>query len=354
MAQNEVQACLAALVETPGVSGSEDRVAALISDMLVDAGYSREDIQRDEIGNLWIPLGPDDSPVERILVAHMDELGLRVASIRPDGYCHLAPVGGLDPQLWEGTKVLVHSGNGSVPGCIAPVSHHISYQSVYQDRRRIGAADLVLDVGANSADAVRAMGIQLLDPVTWDKQLTAIEGGIVQGRSLDDRFGCCALVMLAKALAGHPPAIGTVLAWSVQEEVGLKGAEALAKTFPDVREAVAVDSFTVGAGPRDVKTFEAVKLGEGAVLRSWDSRMLVPDTVRDRLLKKAAALGHQLQVGFMPGGNDSAPFISGRTRRYCFSVPLMYSHSQVERISLQDLDRLIALLTDWVGTGIEL
>ncbi|HES58502.1 MAG TPA: hypothetical protein ENO21_03630, partial [Firmicutes bacterium] len=76
--------------------------------------------------------------------------------------------------------------------------------------------------------------------------------------------------------------------------------------------------------------------------------------VRDRLLKKAAALGHQLQAGYMPGGNDSAPFISGWTRRFCFSVPLMYSHSQVERISLQDLERLIALLIDWAGTGTEL
>lgn len=354
MSSKQIRASLAALVGTPGVSGAEERVAGVVRESLAEAGYSADEVQSDELGNHWISLGPTDEPAQRIFIAHMDEIGWRVASIRADGCCHLAPIGGMDPQLWEGTKVTVHTRNGEVPGCIAPVSHHVSYHSVYGDKRRIGAGELLLDVGAGSPDAIRDMGIQLLDTVTWDKQLVDIEGGLVQGRSLDDRFGCCALVMLAQNLHGHAPAVPTVIAWSVQEEVGLKGAEALARRFAGVRETIAVDSFTVGTGPRDVKTYDAVKLGGGAVLRSWDNRMLVPDEVRDKLLKKAAALGHQLQYGFMPGGNDSAPFYSGDTRRLCFSVALQYSHSQVERINLLDLERLIALLTDWAGTNVEL
>lgn len=354
MSTSELRSCLAALVQTPGVSGAETRVAGTIKELLLSAGYAAADFGGDMLGNLWLRLGPASDSPQRLIVAHMDEIGLRVVSIRPDGCCHLQPIGGLDPQLWEGTRVVVHTEQGPVAGCIAPVSHHVSYHEVYAGQRRITAGDLLLDVGASDAGDVQSMGIRLLDTVTWEKQLQDVGHGVVQGRSLDDRFGCSALVMLARNLRAKAPAVPTLLAWSVQEEVGLKGAEALAKAFPQVPEVIAVDSFTIGGGPRDVKTFSSARLGGGPVLRSWDARMLVPDEVRRKLLDKAAALGHKLQYGYMPGGNDAATFASGTTRVFCFSIALQYSHSQVERISLSDLEQLVALLTDWAGTATEL
>jgi len=107
---------LESLILAPGVSGAEGPVRAVVA---------AEELERDDIGNTWIHLGPAGEP-ERLLVAHMDELGLRITSIREDGLCAVVNVGGIDPQLWEGTPVVVYTEAGVVPGAIAPVSLHVT------------------------------------------------------------------------------------------------------------------------------------------------------------------------------------------------------------------------------------
>ena len=346
----ELLALLQDLVLTYGVSGNETQVARVVTNRLESLGVDPGLVHRDYIGNHWVCFGPDGEP-ERVLIAHMDEIGLRITRIREDGHCHVQPVGGIDPQLWEGTAVLVHTEAGSVSGCIAPVSHHISYRTVHAAGARITAADLVVDVGTESEDGTRELGISVHDTVTWQKSFARIGEAKVQGRSMDDRFGCTALIALAAQLAMEPPPVPTAVCWSVQEEVGLKGATALVKQFPLVREVIAVDSFTVGTGPRDVKTFDSVKLGNGPVLRCWDNTMLVPDENRKRVIKQAEELGFELQTGYMPGGNDAGVFVTQNARLLSFSVAVEYSHSQVERIHLGDLEQLTAFLIAWCRNG---
>ena len=98
------------LILQPGVSGNEEPVGAAVIKQLRAAGYAEEDIKRDSLGNLWIQIGPDGEP-KRLLVAHLDEIGFRITSIRNDGICRLQPLGGIDAQLWEGTVVHVHTKN---------------------------------------------------------------------------------------------------------------------------------------------------------------------------------------------------------------------------------------------------
>src|SRR5688500_4619715 len=124
----DLLAVLARLVECPGVSGSEERLAALVESELASAGYAAGQIERDYLGNRWLKLGPAGQ-VERLLVAHMDEIGLRVTAIRPDGICRVAAVGGIDPQLREATSGLVITRRGSVTGCVAPVSMPVTQRS---------------------------------------------------------------------------------------------------------------------------------------------------------------------------------------------------------------------------------
>ena len=121
---------LRALVETAGVTGSEDPVAEVVRTELADCGIDPADINSDRMGNLWIQLGPGGDP-KRLLAAHMDEIGLRITAIRDDGICRVSAVGGIDPQLWEGSPVVVHGVAGPREGCIAPVSHHgVSHQRI--------------------------------------------------------------------------------------------------------------------------------------------------------------------------------------------------------------------------------
>lgn len=340
---------LSELVLAPGVSGDEWRVAEVIERYLLSAGFASAEIQSDYIGNRWVQLGPAGEP-QRLLIAHMDEIGQRIASIRPDGCCTLHPIGGSDPQLWEGTPVVVHTQGGQVPGCIAPVSHHVTFGQGLAAKERLAQRDLLLDVGATSPEDVDALGIQLLDPVTWPKAISLCANDVVQARSLDDRFGCCALLFAAAQLKPQPPQVPTVIAWSVQEEVGLRGARVLAQRFSKCTEVIAIDSFCTGAGPRDSKLWASARLGGGPVLRSWDLTTLVPDAVRLELLHKAAGLGIELQYGYMAGGNDASQFESSGASVFGLSVCVEYSHTNAERINLQDLAQLTKLITAWCGT----
>lgn len=339
---------LSALISVPGVSGAEEPVAREIESLLISANVTEARIEKDCLGNRFVRFGPDESP-RRLLVAHMDEIGFRITSIGDDGICRVIASGGIDPQLYEGAPVEIHTKSGDVPAVFAPVSHHVTFRTgVFKDRR-IGVEDLMLDLGAKSREEAAALGVRLLDSVTFPKRFRRLAGGFVEARSLDDRFGCAALVMLAARLAENPPPVPTVLAWAVQEEVGLRGARALASRFsPD--EAIAIDSFTVGTGPRDNRQFDAVKPGGGAVLRSLDSTTIVPDAVRDAILEKAASLGIPLQYGYMPGGNDASMFEAGGARVFGCAVPVEYSHTAAERIHIGDLENLVELLAAWCAT----
>ncbi|MCB1187750.1 M20/M25/M40 family metallo-hydrolase [bacterium] len=336
------------LVLTAAVSGSEHRLRAVIERQLAGLGIDRSRIGHDRMGNLWLHCGPDGEP-QRLLVAHMDEIGWRISSIRPDGHCHLTPLGGNDAQLYEGTRVHVHTENGSHPAAIAPVSLHITDRQGLGPKHRLGPNELLLDVGADSAEAVTRLGISLLDSVTWPKSFELVGEDWVQARSLDDRFGCAALVDLAAGLEQNPPAVPTILAWAVQEELGLRGARALAQRFGNCSEVIAIDSMTVGSGPRDNRQFNAVQPGSGPALRSFDSTVIVGEPDRQAIIARASELGHALQVGFMPGGNDASVFQDGNALCFAFGVALQYSHSMVERIRLADLVSLCSLLEDWCG-----
>jgi putative aminopeptidase FrvX len=342
----ETYELLSALVLAPGVSGGEGPVRAVVAGQLQSAGIEPARLARDELGNCWLHRGPPGE-AERLLIAPLDELGLRSTSIRADGLCGVTAVGGIDPQLWEGTPVVVHTAGGPVPGAIAPVSLHVTERQGLGPQARLKINDLLLDLGARSAAEVAALGVRLLDSVTWPKRIERLGGGLVQARSLDDRFGCAALLMAAAELARNEPALPTVLAWSVQEEVGLRGARELAARFCGCHEVIAVDSYTVGRGPRDNRQFDGPVPGGGPVLRSWDSTVLVPDDVRAALLAKADALGYALQYGYMPGGNDASLFAGTGARTFALGVCVQYSHSQAERCHLGDVAQLAKLLGAW-------
>ncbi len=343
---------LSRLVFAPGVSGAEDAVAREIEALLETAGLDVSRIEKDRLGNRFVRFGGGESP-RRVLVAHMDEIGFRITSIGADGVCRVIATGGIDPQLYEGAQVEIHSKSGAIPAVFSPVSHHVTFRTgVFKDKR-ISVEDLMLDMGAKSLEEVTALGVRLLDSVTFPKRFRRLAGGFVEARSLDDRFGCAALVMLAARLAEKPPPVSTVLAWAVQEEVGLRGARALASKYSP-EEAIAIDSFTVGTGPRDNRQFDAVKPGGGAVLRALDSTTIVPDSVREAILDKAAALGVSLQYGYMPGGNDASMFEAGGARVFGFGVPVEFSHTAAERIHFGDLENLVELLAAWCASDIGL
>jgi len=345
---DELQTILKDLILAPGVSGNEGPVADVVKHYLGKAGIPEREIGEDKLGNIWVKVGPQGD-AKRLLVAHLDEIGLRVTSIRPDGYCHVVPIGGIDANLWEGSPVVVHTEAGPVHGCIATQSLHVTVRQGQGRRERLDVKDLVLDLGVPDAEAVAGLGVKLLDTVTWPKSFNVSKHGLAMARSLDDRFGCAALLALVDELKRADLKEPVVLCWSVQEEVGLRGARQL-PLFDSVEEVIAVDSFTVGHGPTDNRRFDGPRIGLGPVFRCWDSTILVPDVRRRAVLDKAAGLGFNLQYGYMPGGNDASVFSQGETVPLAFGVCVQYSHTQCERAALPDINELTLFLAAWCAT----
>src|SRR5690349_6181438 len=180
MAVEELYGALAQLIEVPGVSGSEGPVAAVVAAQLADAGFPDSALQSDALGNRWLSLGPGAGDPEgrwqpeRLLAAHLDEIGLRITSILPSGLCRVNAIGGIDPQLWEGTPVIVHARNGPLPACMAPVSLHVTMRSNLGPSARLKVEELWLDLGVSSSNELAELGVELLTPVTWPKQLARV------------------------------------------------------------------------------------------------------------------------------------------------------------------------------------
>jgi endoglucanase len=167
---------------------------------------------------------------------------------------------------------------------------------------------------------------------------------IFSTRAVDDRAGCASLLAAALEIDWSKVRGRTITcAWSVEEEIGLNGAAALAKIIkPDY--VFAIDTFVATDSPLENKRFGYAKLGKGAVLRALDSSNLVPKPELNKVLALAAAKGIPVQVANSRGGNDGSVFVAGGAVDIPLSWPGAYAHSFIEKIHRKDLEALTALI----------
>ncbi len=332
-------AILKQLVETYGVSGDEARVRAVVQSHLPAWAHA----ETDTAGNLWVSVGKGD-PVT-VFVAHMDEIGYRVDSIRADGTLVLSRRGGMLTWLWEGSAALVQTDTGQVPGVFVPRA---------ADAKPVRGAPepMLVDVGTGSAAATAALGIRAGDEVTNPKKFVPLAGTRATGRSFDDRVGDTSQLL---ALEGLDPAKLThrvIFLWVTREEIGLEGSAAAANALKLTPARVyAIDTFVSSDAPLDLTPFADQPIGAGPVARIVDNSSVTPPADLDTLRALAARNGIPLQVGTTNGGNDGSSFQGYGVVDVPIGWPLRYSHSPAEVIDLRDvvqLSRLIrAIALEW-------
>jgi len=323
------------LVLVPGVSGYEERVREFIKgrvERIVDAGCVRV----DSIGNLIVEIGCRDEAARRIaLIAHMDELGLVVTKIESDGRVAFRKLGGIDDRVLVGTYWEILTERGVVNGVVGLRPPHLA---LGEQPKIVPWHELRIDVGTSSREETEALGVKVLDPIVFKKSFVELANGVVSARALDDRFGCIVLLKVLERVAGLDLPCKLLFVWSVQEEIGLRGARVIANTLrPDV--VFAVDSF-----PCCSALTGDVRLGGGPVLRVIDrSSISSPDLVKF-VMRVADEAGLPLQWGVTGGGNDGSVIQNVGAKLAVIGVPMKYSHSLVECISLRDLEGLIDVL----------
>jgi putative aminopeptidase FrvX len=166
----------------------------------------------------------------------------------------------------------------------------------------------------------------------------------VLARSFDDRVGSTALLLALRRIDPAKLRRRVTFAWSVEEEVGLNGARALAERMPDLVEVHAVDTFVSADSPIESRRFAEAPLGRGPVLRAMDNGYLAPRELIDRCLAVAERHGIPVQVGFTGGATDGMSFLANGAAVLPFAWPGRYSHSPVEVADLRDVESLVKLI----------
>ena len=324
---------LSRLARALGPPGFENRVRAVIAEELAKVGY---EAKTDAVGNLYVTLGSGRPLL--VLAAHMDEVGFLVRHVEDSGFLRVVALGGVNAAVAQGHEVVAMGEKGDVPGIVGATPPHLREGQP----RELTVEDLYVDVGASSAEEVARLGVGVGTPVAFAPSFSDW-GEYVVGKALDDRVGCYALLETLRGCGG--PERGTVVvAFTVQEEVGLRGASALAHELkPDYAIAVegTIANDTPGTPPDRVVT----RVGRGPAIRVMDRTIVASQKLLKHVKGLAEKLGvpHQLQLSPY-SGTDAGGFAQVGAAVTAVSVPVRYIHAPISLAKKSDIDYVVSLL----------
>ncbi|MHC4939408.1 MAG: M42 family metallopeptidase [Planctomycetota bacterium] len=330
------------LVELPGIPGYEERVRAWIEERLPDG----VETATDAMGNLVATIGEGD--ISLLFVAHMDEIGFFVTEVRDDGFLKLRAVGGIDPRAMYGQALRIVTERGEIPGIVTVTPPHLMTDRVKQMNETLKVNEWLVDIGASSAEEAAYLGVAVLDFAVPEKHCRVLNEKIWSGRALDDRVGCWILMQALERVRFKSLNARIHFAFSTQEEVGLRGAQVLAKTY-SVEYAFAVDSASAADFPGVGADLSPARLGAGTALRVFDTAAIMPRSFTKELQELAAEASIPLQVIFCGGGTDARSFQPEGARAMSLGIPLRYTHSMVEAVHADDVDATIRMVEAIIG-----
>jgi len=330
------------LINTPGVSGRESRVADVIEAALPKTGWV---INRDPVGNLTSRKGGKGKSV--LLISHMDEVGLIVRRITPDGFLKVERLGGISVHTLPGSAIDLWTNNGRLDALVGAEPAHL----INGNASSFSIENVFVDVGASSKAEVLEMGVNVGDVMTWKSEPAVLNGDRIRGKALDDRLGCFALVKLAELLGSLKVDTDITLGFVVQEEsmvfesapivnqinpdfvIGVDGT--LPFDTPDVREPQ--NETYLGMGPC-IKLMDAIR-GKSAYLPDWELSQMIMRFMDEQKLpyQREIVIGLSTALSLVP-------FMNQGIKTAAVSLPIRYHHSAVELADLQDLTQLITLL----------
>ncbi|MEG1427126.1 MAG: M42 family peptidase, partial [Oscillospiraceae bacterium] len=292
------------------------------------------------LGNIIAEKKGKQMPNQKLMLsAHMDEVGMIVTDIDEKGFLSFATVGGIDNSVLLGKSVLV---NENISGVIGGKPVHL--MSGDELERAIPVEKLTVDIGAATKEEAKKV-VSIGDSIHFLPFFECLRG-TVKGKALDDRVGCLLLVELLKT----DLEFDTSFTFSVQEEVGLRGAQTAANiALPDI--VIAVEG-TVAGDVLDTKGAKAVtKMGKGPAVSIIDK-----GTMYDReFFKLAFEIAKELNIPCQPrtgavGTNDAgAMHKAGRgARAIAVSVPCRYIHSPLSMARVSDMENAFLLLRELV------
>jgi endoglucanase len=324
--------------EIAGAPGFEKRIRDLIIELVTP--YADE-IKTDNLGNvIAVKKGQRNPDGKRVMVAaHMDEIGFIVTHIDDNGFLRFHTLGGFDPKTLTAQRVIVH-GKKDLIGVMGSKPIHVMSQ---EERNKLPkTTDFFIDLGMPKEEVEKYISIG--DPVTRDRELIEM-GECVNCKSIDNRVAVFILIEALKNLKN--PAYDVYATFTVQEEVGIRGANVAAHSInPDF--GIALDTTIAFDVPGAQAHEKVTELGKGTAIKIMDA-MTICDYRMVAFMKQIA---DQEKITWQPeiltaGGTDTAGVqrmgkqgaIAG-----AISIPTRHLHQVIEMAHKSDIQGSIDLL----------
>lgn len=319
------------LAEAWGPSGYEHHVRELIR---AEVEPLADEVWVDPLGNLICRIG--EGPVRMMVSAHMDEIGVVVSHIDRQGFARFANLGGVLPASLLGSRVRFENG----------VIAAVGVENQFSKRTTIPGLDgFFLDLPENS-------GVKPGDPGAFVAETVWYDGRVIS-KTLDNRLGCAVLVETLRRLReqGTPHTVFGV--FTVQEEVGSRGAMTGAYGV-EPHLGIAIDISPTGDVPKPSPT--PVKLGAGPAIKARDTGHIVPGWIKDLMIQRAEEAGIPYQVDVMQIGTTDAAtmqLVRAGIPSGAVGIPARNVHTRSETALLSDIQHTVDLLVVVLTGAIE-
>lgn len=343
---------LKTLCAVHAVSGREDRMTAFIRDRiepLVD------ELWVDNLGNVVGILKGKDHPEHKLMLqAHMDELGLIVRNITPDGFLLIERVGGVPEKSLLGQRVDILTDNEKlIPGYVGTKSHHITRPDEKYVVPKVH--QMYIDIGVTSDKAVQEKGIQVGDPITYHPNYHQFGDGQICAKALDNRVSIFILLAVLEELSKNRPPSSIVFSFTVLEEFSIRGSlPTVTASNPDaiisLDITIATDTPTGGdIHPVALRNGPAIKMMDfhgrgtlGGMFSAPKLRRFIEKAAKDEKipLQREVIVGVITDPAFQLYLGEKGYVIAG------ISIPHRYSHSSISMCHQVDIEQTAALLLE--------
>lgn len=297
----------------------------------------------DNYGSVYGVINPG-ADFKVVIEAHADEIAWYVNYITEDGLIYVKRNGGSDHMIAPSKRIYIHTKKGMIPGFFGwPAIHTRSGgKEETPDMKNI-----FIDIGCTSKDEVFKSGVEIGSVITFQDELITLNDRYYVGRALDNRMGGFMIAMVAKMLNKEKKKLpfSLYIVNSVQEEIGLRGAEMMAHNIkPNV--AIITDVCHDTSTPMINKIVEGdVRCGKGPVLTigpAVHNKLL--DFIREQANKNK--IDYQLDTAYRATGTDTDAFAysNGGVPSALISLPLRYMHTTVETVHKDDVENVIKLI----------
>lgn len=329
---------LAKICETPGAPGYEKEIRQLI---LQEIKGLVDEVELDNMGNVYaIKRGKSSKKV--MIGAHMDEIGFIVTHIDDNGFIRFHTLGGFDPKTLTAQRVIIH-GKKDIMGVMAAKPIHVMTQE--ERNKNPKTTDFFIDTG-RSKEEVDSL-VTIGNPITRERSFIEM-GECVNGKSLDNRLAVFVLIQTLKNLKDKEVPYDIYGVFTVQEEVGIRGANVSAlRIKPDF--GFGLDTTIAYDLPGAAAHEKITSLGAGTAIKIMDASTICDYRMVDFMKKTADRHKIKWQPEILTaGGTDTAGIqrmTEGGSIAGAVSIPTRHLHQVIEMANKEDIQSSIDLLT---------